>query len=832
MKWLKVIRALLLNLIVLTLVYLFNHKLSDITFISKQLPAEVASLPPVGKFIDPFQGFWANAEPKEPAQQLSLTLPDLQEEVEIIFDDRLVPHIFAQNQQDMFFTQGYITAKYRLWQMEFQTHAAGGRLCEIIGDRALPYDVFQRRIGMVYGAEQSVKAMMEDSTTRAVVLAYTAGINAYIDQLSFADYPIEYKILDYAPEAWTPLKTALLLKYMAFDLSAQGSNDVKSTMLLARYGKAITDSLLPRYFDRISPVIPSGTNFDFRAEDVAPLPEAYDSITQQMAQSLEKQQTAARAEKAKGSNNWAVSGRKSATGYPILANDPHLSLSFPSIWYEIQLSCPGYQSYGVSLPGAPAIIIGFNKDISWGVTNAYNDVLDFYQMKFKDEAMTAYYHDGQWKETTRRKDTIRIRGGKEVIEEITFTHHGPIVLENSQPTFGLDVPPKHAMRWLALEPSNELKTFHKLNRARNYEEFVEALSQYACPAQNFAYADNENIALWVNGKMPKRWKEQGKYILDGTDAAHDWQGWIPHQQLPHVKNPRRGFISSANQPSTDTTLYPYYIGWDYSSPERGIRINERLTEMGKITVDDLQDLQNDNTNVRARTVLPILLQYLNASQLRGNYKQAYNTFLKWRYLNNANMISPTVFDVWWDNLVVAIWKDDVPTGAMFPEANKTVQLLMKDTASRWFDDKKTINEETIKDIVNQSYQKSIDQLTKELGNFGEAWQWGKYNPSSIIHLTRAIPSFSVEGLETGGGPIEVNANNGNNGPSWRMIVAMGETVQGYGIYPGGQSGNPGSFYYDNMVERWRIGELAELLFFEKADERNPKIISRLTLAPK
>ncbi|MCH9008453.1 penicillin acylase family protein, partial [candidate division KSB1 bacterium] len=336
----------------------------------------IGLLPPLGKFLDPFHGFWQNAETANTPVEKQLTLPDLDAPITILYDDRSVPHIFAENDHDLYFAQGYLTARDRLWQMGFQTRAAAGRLSEVLGRRTLAYDRFQRRIGMTYGARNALKAMAADSVVRRIIHAYTAGVNAYIQTLTPETYPVEYKILDYAPEEWTPLKCALLLKYMAWMLTGR-STDLKITNTLARFGAAVVHDLFPEYPENMDAVIPAGTPWRFdpvkvEKPDSGFLPRAVRAGLQFEPHS------------GNGSNNWVVSGKKTISGFPLLANDPHLGLSLPSIWYEVQLINPSVNVYGVSLPGVPNVIVGFNEKIAWGVTNAGADVMDWYEIKFQD----------------------------------------------------------------------------------------------------------------------------------------------------------------------------------------------------------------------------------------------------------------------------------------------------------------------------------------------------------------------------------------------------------------------------------------------------------------
>jgi len=790
------------------------------------LNIKIGLLPPLGKFLDPFHGFWKNAETGKMKENQTLQLSSLNGPVTILYDDRQIPHIFAENDHDLYFAQGYVTAKDRLWQMEFQTHAAAGRLSEIVGHRALEYDRFQRRIGMLSGAQNSLKAMESDPVILEVVLAYTAGVNAFIEALDPKDYPVEYKILDYAPEPWTTLKCALLLKYMAWMLTGYAS-DLQMSNTLAKFGKETVEDLFPYYPKNMQPVIPEGTPWNFIPQPIKkPKTEFTPKITNKIL-SYE-------ANPATGSNNWAVSGSKTASGFPILANDPHLEMNLPSIWYEMQLVSPSVNVYGVSLPGAPNIVIGFNEKIAWGVTNGEADVMDFYEITFKDSTLTEYWHDHKWQKTRKVVEEIRVKGAGTVVDTVIYTHHGPIPYNINEKPFNRRVPVLHALRWLGHDPSNEARTFYELDHAENYGDYVDALSHYICPAQNFVFADaSGDIAIWHNGKFPAKWRGQGKFIGDGSDPLYDWQGWVPHSQNPHIKNPSRGFVSSANQNATDLT-YPYYLNWSYAPHYRSSRINQRLTEIEKITPDDFRKLQLDTRNLFAESVVPALLNILNESSLSPEELRMFQELSSWDFFNDADKIAPTIFKNWWRKLYRGIWADEFGgegTYFRFPSRARTVQMIVEEPLAKWFDNIKTSEVETLRDLARTSFNATYSELSDSFGEMNESWQWGRYKGTDIIHLAR-IPGFGRLDLDVGGDAGIVNATSTIWGPSWRMVVALGPKVKAWGIYPGGQSGNPGSPHYDDFVDEWVQGELAELLFLKSEDSEHQRIVSKLNLEVK
>ncbi len=786
--------------------------------------------PPFGKLLSPFHGFWVNAENPE-TEEASLELlkiPGLQGEVQVIYDEMGVPHVFAKNDHDLFMAQGYLTAKDRLWQMEFQTHFAGGRISEIVGEKGMASDQFQRRMGSIYGAEKSFEGMKEDPKAEEALNAYSDGVNAYISGLSERQLPLEYKLLDYKPETWTPIKSALFLKNMSFVL-ASGTDDLKMTNILRKYGKKVAEDLFPNYPFEESPIIPVGSPIDFKPVPIPAGPADFTGLGSSMM-TPEKDPNI-------GSNNWAVAGNKTVSGLPILANDPHLTLQLPSIWYQMQLVAPGVNVYGSTMPGTPNVIIGFNKNIAWGVTNVGSDVLDWYQVKFKDASKREYWHDGKWKKTTLRIETFKVKGKENFVDTIFFTHHGPVVYLSHEKPFRSNIPVGHALRWIAHEKSQEMTTFFQLNRAKNYDEYKKALTYYSAPAQNFVFASNEgDIALWVNGKFPLKAPLQGKYLMDGTDPAADWQGFIPQEHNPHVKNPVRGFVSSANQFSTDPS-YPYYLGWQYAPSERGRRINERLAIMNKINMDSLRGLQNDNYNIRARKVLPLLLAQVKTSS--PAQEKGLAMLKTWNLQNAPESIGATIFENWVLYLQDAVWDDEFAADEKVPmnrpALDRLIHMMEAEPQAVWWDNVKTASKkETMQDMISGSFVASMDSLAKKHGPMGPEWAWYKHKQTGVRHLIPGMDALSRLNIPIGGGGSIVNASTTKTGPSWRMVVELSKEgkPKAYGVYPGGQSGNPGSAHYDDLIDTWAKGELRSLLYLENPDQKSNRLRKKIVLSSK
>ena len=792
------------------------------------LQNKLGPLPPLGKLLNPATGFWQNAEGRHVDPSQSLNLPGLKDEVTIAYDEHMVPHIFAKNDHDLYYAQGYVTAHDRLWQMDIQTRSASGRLSEVIGPAALSHDRYERRMGMSYGAENTVNAMMQNPVMREVLLAYTDGVNAYIHQLKPKDYPIEFKLLDYAPEDWKPINCAFLLKLMSETL-AGGSDQFAMTNDLVRFGAKTMNDLFPDYPFKEDPIIPVGTKWNFKP---LPIPKPSKSFLAQMGDSIHP------AEKIPGvgSNNWAVSGSKTANGYPILANDPHLGLSFPSIWYQLQMSSPTVNVNGVSLPGAPTVIIGYNQRVSWGVTNVGADVLDWYQIKFKDKSKNEYWYNNHWNTVKRRIEVIKIRGQATEYDTVIYTHQGPVVYDDTlkkEKGYAQNVPVGNALRWIAHDPSIDMVTFYYLNRAKNYNDYRKALTWFTAPAQNFIFASADNdIAITPNGKFPLKFKDQGKYILDGSDPANDWQGWIPADQNPTVKNPPRGFVSSNNQSSTDPS-YPYYINWSFEDYYRGKRTNDRLTGMNHATADSMRLMQMDDYSIKAQDVLPTMIKYIDTSKLTKAQLKAFEIVKHWDKHFAANAIGASIFEEWWRRFFNAVWDNKFAIKGTYlkePSADRTEKLLLTEPTSKWFDNIQTPQKETCADDVNQSFFAAIDTLEHRHGDIGPKWEWGQVKQTFVGHLA-SLPGFGSGNFIAGGTGGVINALRNNNGPSWRMVVQLGPKVEGYGVFPGGESGNAGSFYYDDMLKTWQNGQLNKMLFMQSPDDSEGRVKKIVKLIP-
>ncbi len=786
-----------------------------------QLPIGATKSPRLGYFLSPQHGFWKNAEKVNANFDASIVANELKGNVDVYMDDRLVPHIYADNDEDAYFVQGYLHAKYRLWQMDFQTRVASGRLSEIAGADKLSIDRFFRRLGMVYGAEQTEAYINEHNPVmKQTVDAYSAGVNAYLKQLSPEDLPFEYKLMNYAPEEWTSKKTYLFLMFMSYDLTGRSASaDLQLTNTRDFLGYDLFNTLYTNQQDSLDPIIPKGTVF------AKPSISAIPPIGADIAY-LKKQDSNLNAstisnspeapDKNNGSNNWAVSGTKTSSGRPILCSDPHLGLNLPSLWYEVQITTPTHSTYGASFPGSPAVIIGFNDSLAWGVTNAGRDVLDYYELKFKDSTQKEYWFNGNWQATTNRQEIIKVKDSADVIENIAMTHWGPAMFDahyQNPQSKGRNL----AVKWTGHNASTGVETFYKLNRAKNFDDYLSAISLWKCPGQNFVFASKTgDIAIKQQGSFVARWDRQGDFIMPGQDSSYEWQGIIPNDENPMIKNPERGFVSSANQKSVDPT-YPYYLGTASSFPlYRGISVNKRLSNMNQISARDMQLLQTDNYNVFAEAARPALMKFIDPNILSADANRMVNILTSWNLYNNENEKGITVFKTIWDSVENAVWGDELAGSSIpltSPESYVLLDQMNKDSNWAVADDINTKNKvENLKEQVNVGVEKATKVLL-DLEKEGKL-TWAAFKATRVSHLTK-IPALSRLNLPIGGGENIINATTEAHGPSWRMVVHLTDEIEAYGLYPGGQSGNPGSPYYDTFVNSWAAGKYYRLLFLPK-----------------
>lgn len=799
----KLIRPLLSSIVLFGWIYLLNHPI-----VTKN-----ATIPAPGPFMSPFTGFWQNASIRD-VNSGEFHSKDISTTSQVVWDERLVPHIFAEAEKEAFYVSGYIVASQRLWQMDMLARSAQGRLAEVLGgDRLIARDKEQRRMGMLFGAENAITGWKKDSLRFQLIESYCQGVNDYIAQLKEKDFPIEYKLMGFKPEPWSPLKTAAIVKYMAQSLCSRES-DLEASNTRAYLGDSLYHLLYPEFVEDQAPVIPKDHIWGFAAaQDSSAVHTTFNKLVDLYKRPNQLPLPGL------GSNNWAVSGSKTKSGYPILCNDPHLRLTLPSIWFENQIHTPGFNAYGVSVPGIPGILIGFNEFIAWGETNVGHDVADWYRIQWLDSSRTTYMLDGQATKVDYKVEEIKIKNKPTLFDTVKYTCWGPVAVESQDdPHGGL------AYHWIAHEipETFEMLVFLNLMKSKNYEDYYQALNGYKSPAQNFVFASKEgDIAITVNGKFPIKHPGQGQFVQDGSTSSSAWQGFIPYEHNPRVKNPPGGYVASANQHSTGPS-YPYYYNGDFDY-FRGRMVNRALTPLLQITSEDMKQLQNSNHSLKAEENLPIMLGMLDSAAIQTDEQKSMVEKLKaWDFKFDAGSEVAGFFNLWYRNMYRTIF-DEIYThpdssSLQYPKTYLSKILLKSYASHTLFDIQATPKHENAQDVVSLSFQQAFADIPREKN--GHLKTWSQITETKIQHLAN-LPGFSKEHLNVGGVSDALNAIGNGSGPSWRMIVELGPENKAQVIFPGGQSGNPASSFYDNMIDDWAKGKYQNAIFIKAPEDIKP-----------
>lgn len=753
--------------------------------------------------MDPFSGCWQNASAEKPSR-MDFDFAALKAPVTVVFDSQMVPHIFAKNRKDVFFMQGYMHAYHRLWQMDMTTRLASGRLSEVAGEATLDVDRKMRRLGMVYAAEKSTRAMEQDPQTADCLQSYTQGVNEFIAQLSYRKYPLEYKLMNFMPEPWTPLKTGLMLKFMADKLSGH-TEDFELT--LAQHLFSEDFNLL--YPERLKEEYPIITDPYVKRVDQGPI---MDSAATSFNFSGRNDGHPGHSETGIGSNNWVLSGKKTQSGKPILCNDPHLPLNLPAIWYQNQLVTPDMNVYGVSLPGAPAIVIGFTDSTAWGFTNGYRDVKDFYALKYTDSNKTQILVGTKTETLSAKVETINIKGKAPYLDTVWYSSLGPVMYDDRFPREGAEGT-DFAVKWMAHRGTNELKALLGLNSAKNYSDYVKAIAHFECPHQNIAFASaSGDIALWSQGRFIQKEPPQGRFILHSENVKDLWGSDIDQAENPHQLNPDIGFVYSANQINTGPNYRYYYTG--IFTEERAKRIDHLLRDTSLFTVDHMKAMQQDDYGQNAADLLPFMLSQIDSRSLTAQEKSIYTALSKWNYHYQATSPTPSYYEKWFEVLEQNLYDDEFKGyGHLlnYPRERQTIDLLKDPSPFRFIDNISTPQVESRSDLIRHSFLNMCTHFKSE------PTPWYRYKNTTANHLTK-IPAFSFSNIMINGGHGCINAASSANGPSWRMIVHFTQPIEAWGIYAGGQNGDPGSVHYSDQLADWANGNYYRIIFAHQPED--------------
>jgi penicillin amidase len=750
----------------------------------------------------------------------TIAVAGLQRPVEVIRDGWGVPHIFARSARDLFFAQGFVHAQDRLWQMELNRRTASGRLSEVFGEATLATDRFLRTIGLRRAAETHLATLSRRA--RDMLEAYAAGVNASI-AASRGRLPIEFLILGFAPEPWTPADTLAYGKLMAWVLGGDWRSEILRQQLVERFGDGALERLMPDY--PASPVIVPGARAD-TARTVAATSGLSEPGPATLAppdgSTLPGWSAIAGAIGAlPGSNNWVVAGDRTATTRPLLANDPHLEAQMPAVWYLMHLTGGPYDVAGATFPGVPGVIIGHNRDIAWGVTNANPDVQDLYIERFHPQDPNRYLFKGEWLQATVIRETIRVKGRTDpVVEPVRITRHGPI-LNNVVRGLGQFL----ALRWTALDSSAIIDAVDGINRASSWDEFREALRAWDTPAQNFVFAHrNGEIGYQLPGRIPVRARGGGALPAPGWTGEYEWTGTLPFDVLPSVHR-STGVVVTANNRIAPPG-YAHVLGRDWDPGFRALRIGEMLAS-GSQTVETTERIQTDVTSIPGRAVVAVLRSETIADpSLRSLFKE----LAAWDGVLSPASRSAALYEAFVDALIRELFKGPLDDATFaryvrhYQAPTVAMLALLRDPASGWWRGERSR-------LIERAFREAVQTLERRLGPDRRRWRWGRLHQPVFVHPLGRVKAFAwifnTTPPETGGDAFTVNQGAFNpEEPFGQVIVASYRQIldpsnwdRSRVIHTTGQSGLPFHPHYRDFAARWARGEYVPLLFSRRAIEQ-------------
>ncbi|NLF02975.1 MAG: penicillin acylase family protein [Anaerolineales bacterium] len=770
-----------------------------------------------------------------PQTEGSLQVTGVAAPVDVLRDRWGVPHIYAQSASDALFAQGFVHAQDRLWQMDLQRRLVAGRMSEVLGSQTVPVDRWLRTLGMRRVAEQEVGLLSDETRTR--LDAYAAGVN---DWMRRRRLPIEFALLRYEPEPWTVVDTLSWVKMMSWMLSVNWEAEILRARLVDRLGPQRAAELEPLYKEGWPLILPGseghgeiGDSALKRADAARPF------VGPSPASGL-------------GSNNWVLSGARTSTGMPLLANDMHLALNAPAVWYENHVVCKEFDVTGITFPAIPGVVVGHNGYVAWGFTNGFPDVQDLYMERLRraEDGRVQYEFKGEWLDADVIREEIRVKGAESVTEEVIVTRHGPII--NSLAP-GLAGEQPLALRWVSLEPDTIIEGLGTMACARNCVDFREALRHWTAPVQNTVYADVEgNIGYSFPGKVPIRAKGDGKLPVPGWSGEYEWMGYVPYEELPHVLNPAQGYIATANNRVT-TDEYPYFLGTDHCTVDRAQRIVELIEAQEQIDIPYIQRMQFDQTSSRFRGVAQHLcdlapddaeaaavlemLRTWNGELAADSAAAAVVQVLVWRL--STLMLTGQLGDLTQRYIGAGPTPVLAESSIMGHRAMEWLQEALNEPACAWFD---LGHGEDRAACLKLALQETIEFLKRELGSCPEAWSWGGMHRITFGHTLGRVPllarvfnrgPYPVGGngstvWATGVGLHELQ-NTAIVGPPFRFIADLGNLRNSMGLLAPGQSGHPGSPHYDDQVDAWFNQGYHPMLYAREDVEQ--AVEARLRLEP-
>lgn len=725
-------------------------------------------------------------------------------EVEIIRDTYGTPHIYASSDKDAAFALGYCMAQDRLFQMEMLRRSVKGQLAEVLGPGLIDVDRLFRTITAPKPTEDIYATLPPE--VRSMMDAFAAGVNHYILHHD-GSLPFEFALMGFKPKPWTGADEMAGLYYMAWALNFSFQSEILYTAVINRVGPELAAELFVPYPEGAPTIIPD-------SQFSASLTGLLSTIT--------KARLVTGTPFPGASNNWVVADFKSKTGLPLVANDMHLGLMLPDIWYQAHLVTPNMNVAGVVVPGVPLVIAGANEHVAWGFTNVMADDADFYQEKINPDDSSQYEFMGQWENMRFVNDTIIVRDSGPVPLTVRLTRHGPIIddilISDSLP---LPVRPI-SMRWTLFDFTEEAEALYLLDRARTVDDIEHAASFYKCPGQNWTYADDQgNIGFWAAVGIPIRNDFVGDKILPGWDGKHEWAGYVPFDEQPHMRNPARGWIATANNKHAGGD-YPYVISNSYAPPDRFIRISRMLTAKEKLGIKDYEKIQGDVYMVMAETWVPLILAAVDSSELSVTEKEAFDSLREWDYYADPDRVGASLFNVTFqktmkntaeERLGDTLYKDWLVNAFICFDA---MENLIGRDSSEWYDNPATPQIETRDSVLRRSFVDAVAFLDSAYGGDVSKWTWGRMHTLTLMNpFGGQIPVLgglmNTDAFPIGGAGNTVNAGLYRlthpyamlAGASQRHIFELGNTDNSEWVIPGGVSGNFMSDHYDDQYDLWR-----------------------------
>jgi len=792
----------------------------------------------------------------------SVRVEGLSTPVEILRDDDGVPHIYADNMEDLFFAQGYVHAQDRFWQMEFWRRAGSGRLAELFGEAVLGIDMYMRTMG--FGEIVEKEYALLDGETRRYLEAYAAGVNTYILNRKPAKLGLEFILLslqgvEFEIEPWTPVHTLIWCKLMAEQMSGNLQEELYTMEMIRAVGVDMTADFFPAYREDVMPYVISDDEISMQEKPQEPV-EPFEATEEHIAllEDCPTRLVGGYDSNAfslfgtgvgVGSNAWAISGRLTDTGLPLLANDTHLRIQMPSIYYEIGLHCKDdgnqnpFNVRGFSCAGMPGVIIGHNDRIAWGFTTMYLDVQDLYIERINPYNPHQYEVNGEWVDMELRVEEIAVHDWDEPYRLLVrSTRHGPIITDHgkmaAQNNFNI-IPGKLfpanleltvlSLRWTALELQKIPHTIVSLDRARNFDEFHEALRHFGVPVFNVVYADVDgNIGYQAPGMSPIRAKGDGRIPVPGWTDEYEWIGYVQYESMPLVLNPPKGYIITANNPVV-SSRYPYDLVLDFDHGYRARRIMEMIEQRGSnLSFDDMREMQGDTLSLSAFEILP----YMRSLSFEDSVvKDALDSLLEWDGRMEMDSGLAALYAYFWVALVETIFRDELPERLWTKDGGvvgarsgllSCVYNLLQEPTNPWWDDATTLDSIEVRDdILVRAFEKAYRRGVEEFGEELDEWRWGEIHTATFQNATFGRSGigiiekiFNRGPVETSGGFHQVNRSDFSidepfkvyHITSNRQIVDLSDLSNSVMILPTGQSGHPGHRHYDDFIEPWRLIE--------------------------